>query len=426
MTRRALISILAVAFLAVVLFAIPLAVLMRNQIQDDETLELEHAATQVSVSVSRATLNGGRLPDFPLIERSTRLAVYDSSGHKRAGDGPDLIESRLRRALSGDPATVHGGGIAVAVPLRRHGEIRGLVRAASTPAHFQGRVWRAWAALLLVGLGVAGIIFAVALWQSRRLSRPLIKLAENSRRLGEGDFTVRNAPTGVAEIDSVGRAFDQAAEQLGSVLARERAFSADASHQLRTPLTGLRLTLERAQQPEADTNALLDEAISEVDRLDASIEELLVLARDTHSDRAAISMVEVLDSAAERWSERFVQHGRRLQVRCDTDVPRVAISRAAVDHILDALLDNGLRHGAGTVSIHSRTVESGVAVDCEDEGDGIIADPAMIFARRENAGSNNGHGIGLALARRLADAEGARLLLVRGTPHPLFSLIMHS
>ena len=101
------------------------------------------------------------------------------------------------------------------------------------------RTHRAWLVTALIALGAMLVAVLLARWQARRLTRPVDTLVESAERLGEGDFAVRNTPSGIEELDHVGGALDRTAVRLGELIARERAFSADASHQLRTPITGL-------------------------------------------------------------------------------------------------------------------------------------------------------------------------------------------
>jgi signal transduction histidine kinase len=253
-----------------------------------------------------------------------------------------------------------------------------------------------------------------------RLAHPLEQLAIAARRLGEGDFTVRAPPAGVAEIDSVGSALDTTAGRIGDMLDRERAFSANASHQLRTPLAGLRLQLEAAlDAPGADLQAAVADGIATADRLERTIDDLLTLARGTGA-RAELTadLDRLLAEVGEGWRGLLAAQGRELRVTVD-DAPPPRAAEAAVRQILAVLLDNALIHGRGTVTVIARDAGEVLAIDVSDEGPGIPEGTDLF--RRRAAGSGNG--IGLALARSLAEADGGRLWLSRPAP-PTFTLLL--
>jgi len=274
----------------------------------------------------------------------------------------------------------------------------------------------------LAGLAI-GAVWLLARRQAGRLARPLEEMSETARRLGEGDFSARNQPVQVPAIDAVGAARNTAADRLDDRLARERAFSADASHQLRTPLTGLRLRLEAAlESPGQDLRPALASAIAAADRLERTIDELLALARDTRESSAPPAEVPtLLEEVEQTWASRLFVEGRGLEVAIDGQLPATTTPAAAVRQVLSVLVDNALTHGTGTVTVVAREATDALAVDVSDEGPGVTAPEAELFARRASGGS--GHGIGLALARRLAEAEGARLRLTSPSP-PTFTLLL--
>jgi signal transduction histidine kinase len=365
------------------------------------------------------------------VEPEMHVGVYDAGSLRVAGTGPDRLEPQLSRALQGDSARAHGSSSVVAVPVVSNGRVIGVTRVAEARSDVDHQVWKAWSFLGLLGLGVLVVTALLAYWQSRRLTRPLTRLAAASTQLGEGDFTVRNEPSGIAEIDAVGGALDVTAARLGDALERERSFSADASHQLRTPLTGLRLTLERAQRRPGSDQELLADAIAQVDKLDGTITQLLSLARDTHHDRALLDPHELLTEVEVKWRKVLSRSGRALRVTVDEAAPAARASRTAVLHVIDALLDNAVIHGAGTVDVRARAIRGSLSIEVGDEGPGVAGDPELAFRRRHRTNGRDdrpdaegGAGIGLALARRLAEAEGGRLVLSVAKPHPRFSLFL--
>jgi signal transduction histidine kinase len=174
--------------------------------------------------------------------------------------------------------------------------------------------------------------------------------------------------------------------------------------------------------PGADLRSAIEGAVTEADRLEATVDDLLALARDVPAARAAVDLVEVVREIESRWHGLLAAAGRPLRTSADRDLPAVVTSRSALVHVLEILLDNASRHGAGAVTVSLRRAGNGVVIDVADEGPGIVEDPAAVFARRSP--SEHGHGIGLALARSLAAAEGGELVLRAAGPHPVFSLLL--
>jgi signal transduction histidine kinase len=359
---------------------------------------------------------------LPPAEDDMHVAVYDLDGRRLRGDGPAVPDAAVRRAVSG--AIADGGGssdFVVAVPVTSAERVVGVVRVSSPASRTYLRIAVAW--LGMTGLAAAAVAAAAVLArrQSRRLAEPLERLAGAAQTLGEGDFTVRAPPAGIAEIDAAGGALNRTAERLGDLVGRERAFSADASHQLRTPLTGLRLRLETALEA-ADPRPGLVAALDTADRLERTIDELIALARDAPAARSPADLPALLSEAEAHWHGPLAADGRSLAVSSDPALPGTPASAAATRQILDVLLANAVRHGAGTVTVTARDADTAVAVDVADEGAGVTIPVDELFRRR--TGRAAGHGIGLALARALAEAEGGRLVLTRSGPGPVFTLLL--
>jgi signal transduction histidine kinase len=162
-------------------------------------------------------------------------------------------------------------------------------------------------------------------------------------------------------------------------------------------------------------------ALAEVDRLESTIASILALARDVGMARDPVRLAPLLDGVRRDWDRSAHAAGRPLIVRVEPANQAARVSEHALRQILDVLIDNALRHGRGRIVVSAYPVASGVTVDVSD--DGIVAlDGTAIFARRSPTA--RGHGIGLALARSLAEAEGGRLSLASGGAGATFSLLL--
>jgi signal transduction histidine kinase len=421
MKGRIVRAIVAVTALAVVVLSVPLGLAVASVYRDEAVRRLVDDATQAATLVP-APLTPSDPAELPTPDDGAHLSLYAGDGRRLSGPGPAAADAVTRAALGGHVASAAAGAeVVAAVPVGSQEQVVGAVRSSLPQSTVDGRVRRAW--LLLAGLGVAaiGLAAAVAVWQARRLSRPLDALSTAAGRLGGGDFSVQVPPSGVAEIDTVAGSLNATAARLGVVLERERAFSADASHQLRTPLTALRLRLEGGLLPEASLRPAVIAALDEIDRLQRTVDELLRLARDAPHDRRPLDLAALCAEAEGRWRSALAEAHRPLQLLLPPSLPAVAVSASAIRQILDVLLDNATVHGAGAVRVAAGELPGGVYVEVGDEGPGILA-AERVFARRESGAG--GSGIGLALARSLAEAEGGRLLLAHAGPGPIFRLVL--
>jgi signal transduction histidine kinase len=414
-------AISAVAIVSVLGLAIPLARALQVGYRNEEVLRLSRdaaaATRQIDVSTSPA--------DDPIeLPRATALlGVYRPDGRRIAGTGPPRASALVRAVLAtGRPAEAAGGGrVVAAVPLYAGERVAGALRAERTDARAASQTRRAWRLLALAALVIIAGAIAAAVVLGRRLAAPLERLAAGATRLGEGDFGVRAAGSGIPEIDAVGRSLDTTAQRLDALVRRERAFASDASHQLRTPLQALRIELEGMELRGVDAPEL-PPAIAQVDRLQGTIATLLAVARDTGVPGARADLGAVLGAVADRWAGPLARDGRPLRVGGLVPAPAVAASPAVVEEVLEVLLDNAHRHGAGEVTVTVRSASGWVGVDVADEGPGLGDDPDACF---ERATTSDGHGIGLALARSLAHAEGGRLTARPGA-RPVVSLVLRA
>jgi signal transduction histidine kinase len=424
MRRRIVTTIIVIVVLAVVGFGIPLGIAVANLYRDEALRRLERDATRASIEVPASARTSRDPIELPTMIDGTRLAAYDASGALLAGDGPNPADAEVFQALNGSPASGSSDGALVFVlPLTSEESVYAVVRASAPEHAVVDRIHRAW--LAMSGLAAAVLAFAAvfAIWQARRLSRPVADLASVATLLGQGDFATRARRSGVPEVDAAAAALDATAERLGLLVQRERAFSADASHQLRTPLTGLRVQLESALlTPDADPRAAIEEALPAVDRLEAIIDDLLAIGRDVLPAREPLDVTRVLHDTDARWHGALAARGRRLEVTIDAGTASPPAAEPAIRQVLDVLVGNAVEHGDGTVRVLARPAGGGVAIEVSDEGQGVNGDADLIFNRRTHPGV--GRGIGLALARSLAEAEGGRLMLRETGPHPTFRLLL--
>jgi signal transduction histidine kinase len=273
---------------------------------------------------------------------------------------------------------------------------------------------------LLAVLGLIGLLASTALgWRfAVRIGAATDELGSVARRLGAGDFSARAGRSGIAEIDDIAEALDHSAERIGELVARERRFSADASHQLRTPLTALSLRLEELRHltdPD-EVRAEADAGLAQVDRLMATVEELLAHARTGQTGAARdVDLADLVRTHLARWRPLFAPRDVRLRIEASTG-PRhmVRASPGAVSQAIDVLLDNALRHGAGRVDLEVRSRGDHATVRVTDEGPGV--DPSVGPRLFERGVTTDGTGIGLALAQDLLAADGGRIELVRAKP----------
>ena len=413
---------LASSVLAVVLFALPLAIAIQRLYLADAQVALERTALRTAITIG-PDFAGHDPAELPGPSSGEQLGLYDPRGQRVSGSGPQRADAATTTALGGGVGQeLSDGWVIVSVPVSSAEQVVGAVRTAAPVTEVWRRTAVTWAAMALVAALAIVIAILAARVLARRVSRPLEQFAQTAHRLGDGDFDVRTAPTGMPELDDAGTSLNVTAERLGDLVRRERQIAANASHQLRTPLTGLRATLESAlDDPSADLAGAARAAITSADRLELTIAELIGLTRGDPSSGQSLGVDLELDEAVTRWSASLAAAGRPLRLSLSEDVPRAACSAAALAQILDVLVDNALHHGAGAITLALRPATRAVAIDVTDEGHGIDAD-ADIFAR--GVSPEGGSGIGLAFARGVAEDNGGRLRLSQREPTTRFTLLL--
>lgn len=415
MRKRIVTLAMLAATLATSLFGIPLALIAARYYRISETNHIERAAQKAAVEVAADLKHGRFVGHLSPPENEIIVAIYTVDGRLVVGHGPPTADSLVTRTVI-DKA-VHratgGGQILAAVPVADGPRVAYAVRAATSTRELHLRILKTWVLMLTNEAVVLALTWQLARWQARRLARPLEDLSAVAGTLGDGDFSVRAQPSGIPEIDAAGGALNRTAARIGDLVERERAITANASHQLRTPLTGLRLGLEKAlDTPQPDHRQAIIDAVATTERLGQIIDDLIALARDPTRTTERLPVDALLSEISDTWRIRLAEAGRELRISADGGLPPAPASTAAVRQILAVLIDNAVQHGAGAITVHARDASSATAIDVSDEGTDLRQELADLLYRRRTGG----HGIGLTLARGLAEAEGGRLRLSSRTP----------
>ncbi|MCX4709271.1 ATP-binding protein [Streptomyces griseus] len=406
MRRRLINSTLAVVLVVIAVFGVSLVIVETRTISASAQESVESEALRlISVVESRLlgeeTINSGVLAEQ--IDPA-RFALIEIPGREPIAVGERPSGSVLRATETGEQ------GEKVTVEESRTAVTREVGRT-----------------LLIIGaVALLAIVSAVllAVRQANRLASPLTDLAETAERLGSGDPRPRHKRYGVPELDRVADVLDSSAERIARMLTAERRLAADASHQLRTPLTALSMRIEEISVTD-DPDTVKEEAniaLTQVERLTDVVERLLTNSRDPRTGSAVVfDLDEIVKQQIEEWRPAYRSAGRAL-VCSGKHGLRAVGTPGAVAQVLAALIENSLMHGGGTVALRTRVTGNQAVIEVTDEGPGVPAElGARIFER--TISGRNSTGIGLAVARDLAEADGGRLELLQQYP-AVFALFL--
>jgi signal transduction histidine kinase len=350
---------------------------------------------------------------FVIDGRGTLLA---SSEPEAEAPGQRTDDPIALKALGGSIAQGrhHEGRdvLSTAVPIVRNGRTVGALEVEQSLDAVHDQVRQD--VLALVGIGVLALVLGlgVAWILAGSIARPLRSLGEAARRRAAGDTEARAPERGSTEQIEVAREFNEMADRLDAVLESQRAFVADASHQLRTPLTGLRLRLEAAGVKTDDpaVGRELTAAEREATRLDELVSDLLELASTEQpaGDETA-DLVVAAREAVGRWRGPAGESGHRLVLE-ENGAGEVRAGATEVAAILDNLIENALKyspHGS-TVTIESDRDGAAGRIGVVSESGPI--DPELsrrAFERFYRGGQRReGTGLGLAIVAALARRRG--------------------
>lgn len=446
MRKRLAISLVAVAAVILLVFSIPLAFFVSSVERDRLVTALERDAF-ILAGHAKETLNtttGSVLPSLqPYVDQyatnnDPRVIVVNADGLVVATNDDTVplgksFASRpeVEKALTGFPAvgerdsrTLGEPLVFVAVPVLLGDEVLGAVRISHPQSHVDSAVRRR-----LAGIATAGFITLIAaaiisIPLALGIARPIERLTRRTEKLADGDFSVRaDDSAGPPEVRELSRSFNSMAARLGLLIEGQRQFASAVSHQLRTPLTALRLRLEQVQDSLDDGNPIAAEALdasrAETDRLQEMVEQLLALARieGRASATVQIDAVQIVSSRADMWSSLAAER----EIDFVLDLPATAKCEAidgALEQIVDNYIDNALTVAPDGSQIVLRVTPSGATtvIDVCDEGPGLTDQQLTLaferFWRGKHTENAPGTGLGLAIVKQLAVASGGDALLV--------------
>ncbi|MCU1497626.1 MAG: hypothetical protein JWM47_1579 [Acidimicrobiales bacterium] len=424
MRRRLTIAILGVAALAVLLFGLPLGIGAQRLVDEQAALRLERRAVLASRQVPTDFARAADPVELPP-SHGVAYGLYDRRGHRVAGIGPTRGDAMVRAALDNEVRqTKQSRQRVAAIPIVDHEAVVGVLRASQPTAVADDRARRAAALVLVLGVAVVAVGAVVARLVAGRLARPVVRLRDQAVRLGDGDFAIEADHSGITELDDADAALVATARRLDDLLQRERAFSADASHQLRTPLAALRTNIESELQfPRPGRQDVLTEALVDIGRLETTIDEILTFARTASIASGTFAVAPLLEGLAAEWHGVLARQGRPLAVHLPREALMASGSGPLVRQALDALVDNAAAHGAGEVRVEVRSTDETVTISVTDGGPGFDAGAAALD-HAVSGRTGAGHGLGLSLARRLVESNRGRLVIARWRPHPVVEVVL--
>ncbi|SFQ42806.1 sensor histidine kinase [Amycolatopsis rubida] len=316
--------------------------------------------------------------------------------------------------------------LVLAEPILIDGEVRGAVVTESATDHVRTQLLWQWLLLAACALVAFGLALLVALPVVRWTLRPVRRLDEATDALVASVVSGREAePVGESggppELRKLGRSFDRMAASVSEALAAQRAFVADASHQLRNPLTALKIRLGNLDGQVTDEAAAADLEAAQVDakRLNQILDELLSMARAESAGGELVSegLAEVIADRVADWSVVGAAREVSLESAVDVNGARVLVPPRGLEVVLDALLDNALKFSpsGASVEVAANVVEDRVTVSVRDHGPGLREDElerAVDRFWRSTAHQNvPGSGLGLAIVTEIVRHSGGEIQL---------------
>ncbi|WP_051451907.1 sensor histidine kinase [Actinospica robiniae] len=438
MIRRIAGTFLALLSALIVLAVVPLGVSIAHNERTNFRFDADSAARTVANTAEEyLSDHHSRTPMLAALDQPAQSGdcaiVYTSDGSVTAAskcshDFRAVSDALARRVLSGDRGdnpdedltAQKGQWLLVGAPVGDEGRLSGAVVFARTMDPTDDRVTAMWGWLAITGIGVLALAAILSVRLARWITGPLEGLGVAASRLGAGDLSVRaDAQTGPGQVRQLAETFDWMAERIETLVGGHRSWLADVSHQLRTPLTALRLRLDllAANVSDEDAAAEFAGAQEEVARLSRLVDGLLAVARAEAAvpQRKPVRIDEVVDERVAAWEP--VAAERAVTLRARTEPVTAALGSGDLEQMLDNLVANALEavDESGHVSVEVLRRAGRAIVHVVDDGPGLSEERKRAAFHRYGHPEPRGHGLGLAIVQRLAAANGGDAAL-RDTP----------
>ncbi|WP_053744838.1 sensor histidine kinase [Streptomyces sp. NRRL WC-3618] len=430
MNRQLIRSYILLVAVAILLFTVPVAFTLTDQLRDDTRQSVLREAKTMALLLG----TGDRISCGALTE------VARAYGAATPGDvqvtptsncAPDLprptADAALTRALDGNRSTtdwgsdfIWGKSLTITVPAR--GE--SAVRIVYSTSDMTNRLWSIWGFRAGLAVLVLAAAAAIGAYAARRITAPLRELNGMASKFSDGDLTARSRVTGPPETQTLARTLNQGAERLDTLVASQRIFVADASHQLRTPLTALRLSLDNIADGTDDefVREDVEQATAEVVRMSRLVNGLLVLARAEAKVTATepLSLGDIVDERLSVWRPAADERGVTIALKGSGGVDGrllVLASPGHLDQVLDNVLSNALEVSpdGGTITVRAQPRGDVVELTVSDEGPGMSdAEKSRAFDRfwrGQGLTGRSGSGLGLAVVKQLVTDDGGTVTL---------------
>lgn len=435
MTRRLVLSYLVISVIVLIMLQIPLAVFYGQREEERFIANAERDAVVLG-SFYQDALERGFSPDTLAADdysarTQARVVLVNTAGISVFDTGSDQrrdfsTRPEVETALSGVrssgirySSTLDTDLLFVAVPVASNGTVSGALRLTIDADEVTRRIERFWLGLAaiaaLVLLSVAGLGWAIA----RSITKPIRQLEDGARRFSSGDLQpIRLDRDSPEEVVALGQSMDTMAARLDTLIGAQRAFVSDASHQLRTPLTALRLRIENLEADLTNPESMAEAgaAVDEIERLSTLVDDLLHLARaEQHPAVVVVDATQIITDRIDIWSAVATESQIDLGLTLPPETLEIQAIPRALEQLLDNTIDNAIKvtSPGGRIETGAMANQGSISISIADHGPGLSdADKKRALERFWRGDMTTpGTGLGLSIAKTLTEASGGNIRL---------------